>query len=70
MTNDRPYQRARSAAEAHAELTSGAAAQFDPDLVGLFASIDGEEAGDRAMAGGSADVLVATRGLRMAPDAA
>lgn len=36
MTEDRPYQRAKSEAEARAELERGAGSQFDPEVVAAF----------------------------------
>lgn len=39
MTNDRPYRKAMSIAEAQQELEAGAGTQFDPELVKVFCSI-------------------------------
>ncbi|ADI01282.1 MAG TPA: PAS domain S-box protein [Syntrophothermus lipocalidus] len=39
ITNDRPYRKARSSAEAVAELRACAGTQFDPELVNLFISV-------------------------------
>lgn len=40
MTNDRPYRRAMSQAEAAIELQSGAGTQFDPDVVATFLRVE------------------------------
>ena len=73
MTHDRPYRRARSAAEALAELRRERGRQFDPELADLFVREAGGLDLGLGLAPGRApgpDELERTRGLRLIAGAA